>query len=718
MAETAPIASSTAAAAEVTPSMDVSPPLSEETVVASPHAASPPPEPLSERVSVSEPQKVDEQLPMPHLNLALFSTDGGQHEPRKLTTPAYWPPVIVRSNGMQDVVEYAARWRQKLPNQYHCIFPGCGYHITDFWDEHDIHLDNPHFLEDVLKFIKHENLHLARQYAVEWATKNRERLSVVASDDIYDPRSTSPWGTKCLLKKPKYYLGSISQGFASRLCSPLLHPSQEPFTDFVPSSLDPISCVDKIFINGETEKAPRPFLWHVANIMRTGMLNAAAKQQAANSAANAGEAGKAVGSDARKSDPKAKAGPVAEKKAIVVAEEKQPKPGPTPGSGPRKPQSLLLIPTSCKLTVTPEMLGQPPLAVPGSNQFPPENYPYLPQNAVMPSRPVPPSSAGMSMGPPTVSSPQVYPAVLRNPKGRNARQGSGSYNQAMGPPGWVENMPHAQQPRQFSGGMPNMHLPAFQGPPPMGQHQMNPMAGPPPFSPRLAMASQSIPQNLPYMPGPQGTMHAPGMFGSPGMGPMPPNFAPVGPMGDMTNNGRFPPEVNDPRMGPRPPMNRRNSRVLFNPYGSERPDFANMTTQPNGRKGNRSSFSNGASGGRNRNFSHGSQNRPNNFPYDNHPAPPNAPRINGRPLELPYPVNAPPDLPVKEEDDPTVIGDRVRGCGDGWIGPENDFVTHLIMFQAQGISDRELFEFFGRVGPSPSSVKFTEDKKHNPIAYI
>lgn len=673
MAETAPIASGTGAAAEVTPSMSLSPPLSEKTVVAVVQAASPPPEPLAEPVPerASRPHKVDVQLPMPHLKLALFSTNGGQHDPRELTKPANYPPVIVHSNGMKDVVDFAAHWRRKLPNQYHCIFPGCGYHITDFWDAHDIHSETPQFLEEVLRFIQHENLHFARQYAVEWATKNRERLSVVAADDIYDPQN-------------------------------------------------PISCVDKIFINGETETVPRPFLWHTANIMRMGMLNAAAQQQAAESAAKAGEAGKAVGSDGRKYDPKAKAEPVVEKKAIVAAEEMQPKPGPTPGSGPRKPWSSLLLYQGCVLTRAPEMLGQPPLAVPGSNQFPPENYPFLPRNAVLPPRPVPPPSTSIPMGPPVMPSPPGHPATVRNPKGRNAPQVSGSYGPYIGP--WGRNS------RQSSGGMPPMHVPPFQGPPPfegpppLGQQPIYPMtAGMPQFPPNTEMVPPPMPHNFLHMAGPAGAMHVPVMLGGPRLGHnIPSNFPPPCHlrgdmhMGDMTNSGRFPPDVNDSRMASRPNMNRRNSR-LYNPYGDERPDFTSIPAQPNGRKGNRSSFSNGTGGVRNRKFSVGSQNPPNNFPYENYPVPPNAPRFNdhGRP------AIAPSDLPINGEIDPTVVNDRVRGCGDGWIGPENDFVRQLIMFGlARGTNEHDIYDFFSRFGALPTHVNIHQDKGGHLLAHI
>jgi hypothetical protein len=39
-------------------------------------------------------------------------------------------------------------------------------------------------------------------------------------------------------RRPEALPGSISQGFTSRLCSPLLHPSSRPSVDFAPSPLD------------------------------------------------------------------------------------------------------------------------------------------------------------------------------------------------------------------------------------------------------------------------------------------------------------------------------------------------------------------------------------------------------------------------------------------------------------------------------------------------
>jgi hypothetical protein len=45
------------------------------------------------------------------------------------------------------------------------------------------------------------------------------------------------------------------------------------------NSKDPLSVVNKIFIDGETQSYPCEFLWHVANMIRTGMVTAALKPQ-------------------------------------------------------------------------------------------------------------------------------------------------------------------------------------------------------------------------------------------------------------------------------------------------------------------------------------------------------------------------------------------------------------------------------------------------------
>jgi hypothetical protein len=154
----------------------------------------------------------------------MFSTDLGKRAPRKLQGPPY-APVIVRSDKVQGVVVAAHLWLKKYPLQYLCIFPDSGWQISDLWDEHDIHIETELFCKEVLKFIERDNYVCAKNYAQGWSKLHPERLGIVGGDltELYDKN-------------------------------------------------DSLSIVEKIFVNGEEQDFPRTFLWNVAHIMRTAML--------------------------------------------------------------------------------------------------------------------------------------------------------------------------------------------------------------------------------------------------------------------------------------------------------------------------------------------------------------------------------------------------------------------------------------------------------------
>ncbi|KAJ4325019.1 hypothetical protein N0V94_000903 [Neodidymelliopsis sp. IMI 364377] len=155
---------------------------------------------------------------------AMFSTDLGKRAPRKLQGPPY-APVIVRSDKVQGVVVAAHLWSKKYPLQYLCIFPDSGWQIGDLWDEHDIYIETEPFCKEVLKFIERDNYVCAKTYAQNWSKLHPERLGIVGGDltGVYDKN-------------------------------------------------DSLSIVDKIFVNGEEQDFPRTFLWNVAHIIRTAML--------------------------------------------------------------------------------------------------------------------------------------------------------------------------------------------------------------------------------------------------------------------------------------------------------------------------------------------------------------------------------------------------------------------------------------------------------------
>ncbi|KAL5395913.1 hypothetical protein PMIN02_003652 [Paraphaeosphaeria minitans] len=180
----------------------------------------------------------------PGTGAAVFSTDGGRHPRRNPPFPP--PPVIVRSDKIQGVFEFAGYWRKKCPEFYHCFFPQAGWTITDLWDDADIHLESPGFLEDVLGVICHDNLVSVTKFAQAWGPLNPEKLEKLAK-----------------------------------------------YTDLMYHANDPFAIVDEIFTKGEQDDCPRHFLYHATWALRQGMQTYMMKRHAAQSVSSVGPASKA-----------------------------------------------------------------------------------------------------------------------------------------------------------------------------------------------------------------------------------------------------------------------------------------------------------------------------------------------------------------------------------------------------------------------------------------
>ena len=163
---------------------------------------------------------------LPGSGAAIFSTDGGRHPRRSVPIPP--PPVIVRSVRVQGVVNFADYWRSKLPDFYHCLFPGHGWAITDLWDDCDIHLESPAFLGEVLRFIVEDNHQSALKFAREWC--HRQQFS----------------------------------GKIEKLAADFSH---------LEDSVDRYSFVDDFFSEYELEVCPRPFLIHALWGLKQTMHN-------------------------------------------------------------------------------------------------------------------------------------------------------------------------------------------------------------------------------------------------------------------------------------------------------------------------------------------------------------------------------------------------------------------------------------------------------------
>ncbi|KAF2465880.1 uncharacterized protein BDR25DRAFT_378060 [Lindgomyces ingoldianus] len=639
--------------------------------------------PASEQMAV--PDSASSNCP----GKALFSTDLNRRPPRTLKPP--YPPVIARgyADQKQAVADYAHFWRSKYPDQYQCFFPLCGWTINDLWDDWDIHVDSPSFLEQVLVFITWENTHHARGYAHVWATANKDRFLNIVCGDINE----------------------------------LQDPAGE------------LATVDKVFVSGETNLFPHVFLWHVFNIMRVSIHNVNRKQHeeaqkhhettAAETATKKAEnitvppEAVAVLQPAR-----ASAGSVSKHQAVSGSVAKA-----TP---PMQPPAIPLPVThpSIFAPAAPTIRGP----IPPFRQNAPLRGGYHNQ----------PAGGSMSINPTMPTIPPMPPVHMnqpqvRYPKNRNMRSASGSYIQGIPMPqssmpgGWAENVPvpHTGQPsRQTSGAMSAVHSPRYSQPVPISQsvmHSMNPMA---PFPPNPTFGPpMSGPNQMPYTPmmNPAMMVQQTTPFGSPAMEPGQQNYVygsstPRGvPIGDVTNNNSQYPFIGPPRMDQRGNMPRRGSRAdkqqgLYNPYGSDRPDFSHIPAQPTSRKTGRNSFSNQPNRGRKASI--GSYNR-NAYGQNPDPGDFNFQRQGARQPEViqdsPYGQRG-----YKDEVDFNITQDRERGCDEGFIGDKNDFVDFLwvVEFPVHMKDDaiRRLFE--EATGVKVTQVRMLTDKRHMPIAYV
>ena len=234
-------------------------------------------------VKAPEPPKAMDFAP--YGRAAVLSTNLGRQPAREPPGPPF-PPVILHSNKITGVFHYASYWRNKHPKIYHSFFPDSGWTITDLWDDADIHLESPSFLEEVLGFICRDNAHRANVYVYEWSKAHPEKLDMIGGDmsQIYD-----------------------------------IHR--------------PAAIVDKIFTDGETKQYPHMFLWHVFRNMRICMAIAVKKQQALQATAKTQGVVKADGEGMNSLKSGA---PWATGKPDTVERVKQLQPASSPAVAPRK----------------------------------------------------------------------------------------------------------------------------------------------------------------------------------------------------------------------------------------------------------------------------------------------------------------------------------------------------------------------------------------------
>lgn len=569
----------------------------------------------------------------------MFSTGLGARPQRKLLGPPN-VPVIVRSNMIADAAVAADFWRHKYPYQYFSIFPGSGLKINDLWDEHDIHLETENFCKHVLRFIEGDNATRARKYSQEYVHLHPERLSIIGGDmtKLYD---------KC----------------------------------------DPISIVDKIFVNNEKQTFPPIFLWHTAHHIRRAML--AVKGNNLPNKVLVSEISTGVQDN------------------LVVQGDPH---APTVGAMPTATTNASM---DSKKThnLTSELTQKAAVSTPV--------FPQHPNRLIPPPHAIYPEYRGhrrlLSAHQPRV----MNTAPLRVPKTRSGRPPSGTYN-SMAPPGsYIENTPRMtsghgfhqhtgssslmQSPRHAQSRMVMNHQLAMvpPGAVPMSYEQAHIMSG--------MMAGQAPSPGLmqPGMMPPQAMQNSPMAHGFPRNTSNPQNIPYGIPMGDVTNMPYA--------MGPgshnfdvRRPSNRRssqphtNANALYDPYEGSNPAFRS-TGYTNGKKYNQA-------GSRPHKTSYPGD-RPNYGQYtsDRSVSFQGGPNYGGHFAGLRPPFEA----------DPAMTGDREHGCNHDWIGPSNNTVDEVYVNNIpEDIQKAELQNLFlDKLGVEPTSISIMSksgfpDRKH------
>ena len=604
----------------------------------------------------------------PGYSRAVFSTNFGERPPRQVPGPPY-PPVVVRGyEKVKAVADAAIHWRAKYPRQTLAILPGCGWCISDFWDPLDIHMDTPGHYEAVLKYISEQNVLWARDYAVRWSKEHPEQVcSTVGLTNMAD------------------------------ICNP--H--------------DPEDVVSKIFVYGERHVCPTAFLWQAAQTMRTTMLEIRAEQRLA----------KVEGGDGLKAPPaeqKLSAPMKHDTKASTI------EPPIIDGSSAQadgamlkatsktnrkirrsRPQRLTAFaePSHAVAHVVPAPIEPPtglhnPHIVPQATKRAPSYGPSRPgAHHGQPTGGVPGGMPPFAMGSPSMSVPPLYV-----PKGGqfhvvpSHHMSSGAYSENRS-----RAISGAYAPRPTSGTMSNTHSPNLKyGAMAMGQPVMGPQHpmqyGP--ISPSSYPAQPYYPGMAPPGMAPPLGVHMPGQNMPPGLV----GVAARGPsMGDRTNDAYYSSNMPPYNVGMQQHGSRRssfygnNSGSLYDPYNGTKPAFSDHTATRKPSRGTHMGDSSrprktSAADNRPRTSSHGLDRAdagPGNGDRYSHYG--SKPRMT--------------DIPEK-------VNDKVRGCGEKWIGPENTDVNELFVADLFDDTDPEevmgMFTYMIGITPSKAVVRQTQ----------
>lgn len=601
----------------------------------------------------------------PGCGLAIFSTELGAH-PKRVVDRQSPPPVIVRSGGVKDVVDVSRTWQARYKVQCLCIFPGQGWTVNDLWDAADLHLDTSTFCADMLNFISRDTYHAASRFADDWIQAYPERLAMVGSDKT------------------------------------LQHNAHDSF-----------AIVDKIYNEGERAEFPRTFLWHVAHMMRSTILGVRPPTDVVAVASRLQLPAHVQHHDTAKvvnygtSDP-TKSASLHDVEATMTATRKSNR------KITRSRSNKLIDPTANTSIedTAPANSAKPPSKTLSSGphhsqvRLPSQEWPLSANRHVEPVRNIPSSVSNFPL-----KSPTAPHQSLRVSKFPSRNMVATAYQQTH-PHGWIENTNRTGSshfPRQPSGGMSHLQSPRFMpanmsiSQPMMAAGYVAPFAhGPPLMAANLASMQYNHPNVAPnglvyhpttMMPSPHSThayAHQP--FAVRGVS-----------MGDMTNNGYYANGMAhqnvDRTMMPRRGSNYNSNGTLYDPYNGTNSDFRGANGYGKGRKPSHSD--NALHKDRIRNVS-GSGVRPTNASYNTERVPSSS-YNGGRYMGYSR-------LREHSEDDPSITEDRVAGCHEHWIGPDNTTVTELFVgdlpIDVHTGEVVKMFEMQTSISPASVAIRF------------
>ncbi|USP81160.1 hypothetical protein yc1106_08434 [Curvularia clavata] len=578
----------------------------------------------------------------PGLRQGFFSTELGTQARRRLQL--HLVPAVARSPYDAEAVVLAARyWQFKYKSEYTalietpgsvadylqgqclCIFPNQGWTVDDLWDATDIHIDGRTFCEQMLTFIARDTWHAADRLAKDWARAYFQQVDFtgIHIGNVYDLN-------------------------------------------------DPLSALDHIFVFGELNSFPRPFLWHVAFILITDWSNARLK----NAPAFNTYQDQYLPVVAQRGNDEVKGSSVkittsTGKKAALSSEHTA-----------RTDNIAVSGPDQSKLSSPPQRIA------------PHSSHPANDLQAHT-------RCTGLErMGTPSTTSPNIGAQGLKVHKG-SRNLGSPAHSQ---PQGWIENESRTV-PGPYPFPVPGMHQSQY-GPPPIAVGpQMNAsmipssamgsyFVGPPvlthPACPAQPMESGMMPRgHINYQMG---------AFRSSHMSPAhvnqqkePQSLS----MGDATNmyfSGFMRSQVVDP-LAPMPRrLSQQNAGQLFDPYnGTSRKFSGGQVHNDLAKKGGASNFTAPQNRGRRSSTSSSARLVQGSHYY--------IPSTGSRIIESS-------NRRRLSEDDTSITGDSVYGCGHTWIGPKNTTVKELwIGDLPPDVRENELKQLFDKtVGITPLSI--------------